>query len=157
MSIFKKKNKSLFNKLFRKKTKFEKFYYKNEEFIKYTLVSVICTGILYLIFYIVNLITKGNYILANFLSYSISFTALYILDEKVFKSKPLRKKDKALQLTTFIIIRIVGFPIDSFILHILISKFNIGNMLSKILASLIMFIYNYITNKLFVFKKGKLI
>ena len=66
-------------------------------------------------------------------------------------------KDRAIQLTTFIIIRIIGFPIDSFILHILISKFNIENMISKVISSLIMFIYNYITNKLFVFKKGKLL
>lgn len=145
------------NIIFRKKTKFEKFYYGNEEFIKYSLVSILCTGILYLIFYLVNLITNGNYMLANFLSYSISFAILYILDERIFKSKPIRKKDRIIQAIIFIIIRIVGFPIDSFILHLFISRFNIENMTSKVLASLIMFIYNYITNKLFVFKKGKLL
>lgn len=153
MRNFTKKN----NTIFRKKTKFEKFYYGNEEFIKYSLVSILCTGILYLIFYLVNLITNGNYMLANFLSYSISFAILYILDERIFKSKPIRKKDRIIQAIIFIIIRIVGFPIDSFILHLFISRFNIENMTSKVLASLIMFIYNYITNKLFVFKKGKLL
>ena len=157
MQLFKKKEKNLFKKIFRKKSKLEKFYDKNEEFIKYCLVSTICTGILYLVFFIVDLITKGNYLLANFLSYAISFTVLFILDQRVFKSRPIRKRDKLKQLTAFIIVRIIGFPLDSLVLSILINKFGIGNMAAKVLGSLIMFMYNYVTNKLFVFKKNKLI
>lgn len=157
MQLFKKKEKNLLKKIFRKKSKLEKFYDKNEEFIKYCLVSTICTGILYLVFFIVDLITKGNYLLANFLSYTISFTVLFILDQRVFKSRPIRKRDKLKQLTAFIIVRIIGFPLDSLVLSILINKFGIGNMAAKVLGSLIMFMYNYVTNKLFVFKKNKLI
>ena len=94
MSIFKKKKQNVFSKIFRKKSKIEKLYYKNEEFIKYCFVSFVCTGILYLVFFLVDLITKGNYMLANFLSYTISFTILFIWDQRVFKSKPRRKKEK---------------------------------------------------------------
>ena len=143
--------------IFKKKTKLEKFYNKNEEFIKYCVVSTVCTGILYLVFFIVDYITNGNYLIANFLSYTISFAILFIFDQRIFKSIPRRKKDKLTQLTSFVIVRVIGFPIDSFVLYILINKFNIKNMIAKILASLIMFMYNYITNKLFVFKRNKLI
>lgn len=144
-------------KLFRRKTKLEKFYYDNEEFIKYCGVSLLCTLVLYLVFFIVDLVTKGNYLIANFFSYSISFALLFYLNQKVFKSKPKRRRDKFSQLTIFIIIRIIGFPLDSLVLSVLITKFNMGNMMAKIVGSLIMFIYNYITNKLFVFKKQKFI
>ena len=157
MSIFKKKNQNIFSKMFRKKSKLEKLYYKNEEFIKYCLVSAICTGILYLVFFIVDFISNGNYLLANFLSYTISFAVLFIWDQRIFKSKPRRKKDKLAQVTAFIIVRVIGFPIDSLVLSFLIKRFSIGNMVAKILASFIMFMYNYVTNKLFVFKKNKLI
>ena len=157
MSIFKKKKQNVFSKIFRKKSKIEKLYYKNEEFIKYCFVSFVCTGILYLVFFLVDLITKGNYMLANFLSYTISFTILFIWDQRVFKSKPRRKKEKIAQVTSFIIIRVIGFPLDSVVLSILINKFSIGNMAAKVLGSFIMFMYNYITNKVFVFKKNKLI
>lgn len=157
MSIFKKKNQNIFSKMFRKKSKLEKLYYKNEEFIKYCLVSAICTGILYFVFFIVDFISKGNYLLANFLSYTISFAVLFVWDQKLFKSKPKRKKDKLAQVTAFIIVRVIGFPIDSLVLSFLIKRFSIGNMTAKILASFIMFMYNYVTNKLFVFKKNKLI
>lgn len=157
MNIFKKKKKNVLTRIFRKKSKLEKFYLKNEEFIKYSFVSTVCTGMLFLIFFLVDLITKGNYLLANFLSYTISFTVLFIWDRKVFKSKPVRRRDKLAQLTSFIIIRVIGFPLDSLVLSVLINKFHIANMAAKVLGSLIMFMYNYITNKLFVFKKNKLI
>lgn len=149
--MFKKKNKGLF----KRKSKLEKFYYKNETFIKYCFVSFVCTCILYLVFYLVNLITKGNYLLANFLSYAISFTVLFFWNRKVFNYKPIRKKDRLEQTISFVIIRAIGFPLDSFILFLLIKEFNIGNMTAKVLASLIMFMYNYITNKLFVYKERK--
>ncbi len=156
MSIF-KKEKNVFKRIFKKKSKLEKFYYKNEEFIKYCLISLTCTGILYLVFFIVDLITDGNYLLANFLSYTISFTVLFFWDQKLFKSRPLRRSKRLAQVTSFIIIRVIGFPIDSLVLSVLINKFNMGNMSAKILGSLIMFMYNYITNKLFVFRKNKLL
>ena len=47
MNIFKKKNKNVLTRIFRKKSKLEKFYLKNEEFIKYSFVSTVCTGILF--------------------------------------------------------------------------------------------------------------
>ena len=153
MNIFKKKNKNVLTRIFRKKSKLEKFYLKNEEFIKYSFVSTVCTGILFLVFFLVDLVTKGDYLLANFLS----FTVLFIWDRKVFKSKPKRRRDKLAQLTSFIIVRVIGFPLDSLVLSVLINKFHIANMAAKVLGSLIMFMYNYITNKLFVFKKNKLI
>lgn len=149
--MFKKKNKGLF----KRKSKLEKFYYKNETFIKYCFVSFVCTCILYLVFYLVNLITKGNYLLANFLSYAISFTVLFFWNRKVFNYKPIRRKDRLEQTISFVIIRVIGFPLDSFILFLLIKEFNISNMTAKVLASLIMFMYNYITNKLFVYKERK--
>ena len=154
--MFRRKKRSIFW-YFKKKSKLEKFYYKNEEFILYSLVSIFCTILLYLLFYIVDKITNGNYILANFISYLLSFSLLFVLNQKLFKSRPLTKKGRFNQLMTFVVIRVVGFPIDSAVLSLLINYSNMNNMEAKIIVSLIMFIYNYITNKLFVFKKNKLL
>ena len=154
--MFRRKKRSIFW-YFKKKSKLEKFYYKNEEFILYSLVSIFCSSILYLLFYIVDKITKGNYILANFISYLLSFSLLFVLNQKLFKSRPLTKKGRFNQLMTFVVIRVVGFPIDSAVLSLLINYSNMNNLVAKIIVSLIMFIYNYITNKLFVFKKNKLL
>ncbi len=154
--MFRRKKRNIFW-YFKKKSKLEKFYYKNEEFILYTIVSIFCTLLLFLLFYIVDKLTNGNYILANFISYLISFSLLFVLNQKLFRAKPLTKKGKLNQLMTFVVVRVVGFPIDSAILSLLINYSNMNNMVAKIIVSLIMFIYNYITNKLFVFKKNKLL
>ena len=154
--MFRRKKRSIFW-YFKKKSKLEKFYYKNEEFILYSLVSIFCTILLYLLFYIVDKITNGNYILANFISYLLSFSLLFVLNQKLFKSRPLTKRGRINQLMTFIVVRVVGFPIDSAILSLFINYSNMNNLVAKIIVSLIMFIYNYITNKLFVFKKNKLL
>lgn len=144
------------SKLFKRKNKLEKIYYKNKEFIWYSIVSVICTIILFLLFYIVDRLTKGNYLVANFVSYTISFTLLYFGDRAVFHSKPKLGKNKITQSLSFVIVRVIGFPIDSAVLAFLITNFEIGNMWAKVIGSLIMFMYNYITNKLFVFKSSRL-
>lgn len=158
MKLFRKKEeKNILKKIFRKKSPLEKFYDKNKLFIKYCLISLMCTGILYLIFYIVDKLTNGNYFLANFLSYSISFAILFLMNQRLFKARPLRRKARIKQLSSFIIVRVIGFPIDSFILHTLISNFNMDNMAAKVIGSFIMFIYNYLTNKLFIFDKNRFI
>lgn len=150
MRFLEKKKKSIFY-YFKKRSKLNKFYDDNEEFILYCLVSVICTLVLFIVFYLVNLLTKGNYMLANFISYVSSFTLLYVLDERVFKSRPSKKKHRYRQMIIFIVIRTIGFPIDSYVLYLLINKCHIRHLLAKVVGSLIMFVYNYICNKLFVF------
>ena len=158
MKFFRRKEeKNIFKKIFRKRSRLEKFYDRNKEFLKYSLISVICTIILYIIFYIVNKITNGDYFLANFLSYFISFTVLFFMNQRLFKSKPIRRRDKFRQVTSFVVVRVIGFPLDSYVLYLLINNFDMDNMTAKIIGSLIMFIYNYLTNKLFVFKKNNFI
>ena len=130
-------------KLFKKRSKLEKFYYANKEFIDYNIVSFISTIILYIVFFIVDKVTNGNYLLANFISYTVSFTVLYILDREVFDAKPRTRRTKAAQLTTFIVVRVIGFPLDSLVLTFLIKYFKLGNFAAKIIGSFIMFIYNY--------------
>lgn len=151
MKFLTKKKRGLFYFL-KKRNKLQKLYDDNEEFILYCLVSIICTGVLYITFYLVDKITNGNYMLANLVSYITSFTLLYFLDERIFKAKPHNKKHRYNQMIIFIIVRIIGFPIDSYILYLLIKKCNMNSMIAKVVGSLIMFIYNYITNKIFVFK-----
>lgn len=130
-------------------------YKKNKEFIRYCTISVICTIVLYLIYFTITKINKEAYILANFIAYIVSFTILFILNKKLFNSVPKTKKDYITQVLDFIIFRLFGFLIDSTLLIIFIEKIGISNVLSKIISSLLTFIYNYYTNKKYIFKKYK--
>ena len=135
--------------------KLKKIYKENKQFINYTLVSLFCTGILYGLYFSITYLTKGHYIIANFVGYAVSFTVLYILDRKIFEAFLTTRKEKIKQINNFILYRIIGFIIESLILVFLIEKLLIVNAISKLISSLITFIYNYYTNKLFVFKNNK--
>ena len=125
-------------------------YNKNKEFIKYCSISIICTIILYLIYFFITKINPKAYILANFIAYLVSFSLLFYLNQKLFNSIPTNKRNKITQILDFIIFRLIGFLIDSTILVILIEQVSISNFWSKIISSLLTFIYNYYTNKKFV-------
>ena len=100
-------------------------------------------------------ISNNQYILANFFGYLISFTLLFILDQKLFKSKPKDKKILLKQVLIFIFIRAMGFLLESMILIILIEKLKLSNLIAKLISSTIIFIYNYLANKKYVFIKEK--
>ena len=135
--------------------KIKKIYLKNKIFIHYCIISFLCTIILYLVYFIVNYMSNNQYILANFFGYLISFTLLFILDQKLFKSKPKDKKILLKQVLIFIFIRAMGFLLESMILIILIEKLKLSSFIAKLISSTIIFIYNYLANKKYVFIKEK--
>ena len=135
--------------------KIKEIYLKNKLFIHYCIISFVCTIILYLVYFIINYISNNQYILSNFFGYLISFTLLFILDQKLFKSKPKDKKILLRQILIFIFIRAMGFLLESMILVILIEKLKLSNLIAKLISSTIIFIYNYLANKKYVFIKEK--
>ena len=130
----------------------KKLYEKNKNFIKYSIVSLFCTVILYFLYFLITWLRNGKYIIANLIAYIVSFSVLFILDQKLFNSKPDNKKDFMKQLSAFVIFRVIGFVIDSSLLVLFIEKIGLINAIAKISSSLITFLFNYIVNKLFVFR-----
>lgn len=135
--------------------KIKEIYLKNKLFIHYCIISFLCTIILYIVYYLVNYFSNNQYILANFLGYLISFTMLFIYDQKLFNSKPKDKKALLKQILIFIIIRALGFLLESLILIVLIEKIGLSSLIAKLISSTIIFIYNYLANKKYVFIKEK--
>lgn len=132
------------------------FFNKHNTFIHYCIISLVCTIILYAVYYIINYLTNNMYILANFIAYLISFTILFCLNRKLFKVTSSNKKIVIRQILYFIISKLIGFIIDSMILILLIERLEISPLLAKIISSCITFFYNYYTNKKYVFTKKQL-
>ncbi len=129
-----------------------KLYENNKLFIHYCIVSFVCTIIMYALYIIINILTNGFYIVANTIAYVVSFTVLFLLDRRLFKAFPRRKLEGAIQVNSFILFRAIGLLIDSLILAFLIEKLLIPKFISKVISSSMTFFYNYLTNKLFVFR-----
>ena len=62
--------------------------------------------------------------------------------------------NKAQELTVFIGLSVVGLGLNQVLMWIFVDKLNIYYMLSKIIATAIVMVYNFITRKLFIERKN---
>lgn len=87
-----------------------------------------------------------NYLIANILSFSVSVIYNYILSMKfVFNVKETNPQKNFFQ---FIILSIIGLGINELIMKICVEKLLISVLIAKIIATIIVMIYNFITRKI---------
>ena len=117
--------------------------------IKFSIVGGIATLIDFVCLYIFKEFFNFNVILANTLSFTISVIYNYIASITwVFDVN--KNKNKKVKFILFIIFSIVGLITNNIILYILTDKLNIYYLISKIIATLFVMIFNFITRKKFL-------
>lgn len=87
------------------------------------------------------------------ISFTISVIVNYLLSMKfVFK----RKDDigRKTEFIVFVLLSIMGLLINQFIMWISVDKLNIFYMISKIFATFIVMVWNFISRKIFLEKKS---
>lgn len=117
--------------------------------IRFSIVGGIATLIDFVYLYIFKEFLNFNVILANTLSFIISVTYNYIASITwVFDVN--KNKNKNIQFIIFIIFSVVGLIINNVILYILTDKLNIYYLISKVIATLIVMVFNFVTRKKFL-------
>lgn len=117
--------------------------------IKFIIVGGIATIIDFAFLYIFKEFLNIDVIIANTLSFIISVTYNYIASITwVFDVN--KNKNKNVQFILFIVFSIVGLIINNVILYILTDKLNIYYLISKVIATIIVMIFNFITRKKFL-------
>ena len=117
--------------------------------IRFSIVGGIATIIDFVYLYIFKEFLNFNVILANTLSFIISVTYNYIASITwVFDVN--KNKNKNIQFIIFIIFSVVGLIINNVILYILTDKLNIYYLISKVIATLIVMVFNFVTRKKFL-------
>lgn len=110
---------------------------------------VIDYGIMILLTEVFNI----NYLISSGISFSISVIFNYILSVHwVFNVTEERSKKQ--DFLVFIILSIIGLGLNQLIMWIAVDKLGIFYMISKIGATAIVMVYNFITRKLFL-ENGK--
>ena len=119
------------------------------QIFKFGIVGVIATLIDFAFLYIFKEFCKFPVILSNTLWFCISVVYNYWASVKwVFDVN--EEKDPRKNFIIFIIFSVLGLLLNDLIMHISIDKFNIYYMLSKIIATAIVMIFNFVTRKLFL-------
>ena len=119
------------------------------QIFKFIIVGGIATIIDWIIYYACYNYFKINPLISNIISFSISVIYNYIASVKwVFDVK--KDKSKKRMFIEFMIFSIIGLVLTELLLLIFINKLEINKMISKIIATIIVMIFNFITRKKFL-------
>ena len=119
------------------------------QIFKFIIVGGIATLIDWIIYYILNSVFNINPLISNIFSFSLSLIYNYIASVKwVFNVS--KKKNKKRIFMEFIILSVVGLLISEFLIWLLVDKLSINSMISKIISTAIVMVFNFITRKMFL-------
>lgn len=120
--------------------------------IKFGMVGIICFCVDYLILYAATEYFGLHYLLSGVISFSISVIVNYLLSSRfVFE---MQKKNKGRELLIFILLSVIGLGINESIMAVFTEKHSVHYMLSKIVATIIVMAYNFISRKALLEKKS---
>ena len=120
-----------------------------EQIIKFGIVGVLSFLIDYIIMILCKEVFGFNVLVSAGFGFTISVVFNYIASVKwVFNVNQNNSKSK--QFIVFIIFSIIGLILTEIIMHIGTNIMNISYLLVKILATLIVMVFNFITRKLFL-------
>lgn len=126
--------------------KYQKLFY---QIFKFVIVGFMATLIDFIILIILKECFSINTIIANTISFAISTIYNYIASVLwVFDVDS--KKNSKLNFLLFVVFSVIGLIINNIILSICVDKLNIYYIFSKVLATVVVMIFNFITRKLFL-------
>lgn len=125
---------------------------KYETFIKYIFVAGLSFAIDIVFFSIFKFIFMGNIILATILARVISSFINYLLNkDKVFKSDEKNSKT----IVKYYILVVIQMLVSAFAVDNLYKLIKIDATIIKVPVEFILFICNYLIQKILIFKRGK--
>lgn len=120
------------------------------QILKFGLVGCTAFVIDYVLLYFCTEFLHIHYLISSIISFTVSVIFNYILSIKwVFDVK---KKQDVKDFVVFIILSVIGLGINSLIMYVMVEKFGVYYMLSKIVSTAVVMVYNFITRKIFVEK-----
>ena len=119
------------------------------QIFKFGIVGVVATIIDFAFLYLFKEFCNFPIIVSNTLSFCISVVYNYWASVKwVFNVNEEKSKKK--NFIVFIIFSVIGLLLNDLIMWITTDKLNIYYMVSKLIATLIVMVFNFITRKIFL-------
>jgi len=119
------------------------------QIFKFGIVGVVATLIDFIFLYLLKDICNLPLILANTLSFSISVIYNYIAS-MTFVFDIDKSKSKSKNFVIFVICSVIGLLLNNLIVYIVTEVAGIYHMISKVIATIFVMIFNFITRKKFL-------
>lgn len=123
------------------------------QMIKFGFVGVLCFFIDYGIMVFLTEVFKINYLISSGISFTVSVIVNYILSV-TFVFETDKKKNKIIQFIVFIFLSVIGLGINELCMWFAVEIVDIHYMISKIGATAVVMVYNFVSRKLFIEKKN---
>ena len=119
-----------------------------KQIIKFAVVGGLAFVIDYALLYSLTEFMNIHYLISSIISFTVSVIFNYILSIKwVFD---VNKKQGTKDFIIFVVLSTIGLGINSIIMYLMVDEMNIHYMLSKLVATFIVMVYNFITRKIFI-------
>ena len=126
-------------------------YKKYKEIINYLIFGGLTTVVSIVTYALFAKVFNIDYLISNVLSWVLAVLFAYITNKIfVFESK---SKKNIKEITSFFFFRIISLIMEMVILYIFVDMLHIDDLVTKIIAQVIVIVSNYVFSKVFVFKK----
>lgn len=120
-----------------------------KQIIRFGIIGGLAFLIDYALLYICTDIVGIHYLISSIISFTVSVIFNYILSIKwVFEVD--ERTDPKRNFLLFIIFSVIGLGINEVIMYVGVTMWEIYYMLTKIFATFIVMIFNFITRKIFL-------
>ena len=123
-----------------------------QQMIKFGFVGVLCFFIDYGIMVFLTEVFGINYMVSSTVSFSVSVTVNYILSV-AFVFETDKDKNKIKEFIVFVLLSIVGLVVNELCMWLGTDLMGIHYMITKIGATAIVMVYNFVTRKIFLEKR----
>ena len=90
------------------------------------------------------------YLVSSVISFIVSLIYNYILS--IFWVFDVKKKQTYKEVLLFAVLSVIGLGVNQLVMYLGVDLLNIHYMLCKIIATIIVMIYNFVTRKIFIEK-----
>lgn len=132
----------------------QKMWKKHNDIFWYCFFGGLTTLVNMVIFYMFSDLINLHYMIANTIAWIVAVLFAYITNRTwVFKSKVKGLKAIAKEIGVFMWFRLLSLGMEMIILFVMIDLLGIKEMLTKLIAQIVVIVANYIFSKWIIFKK----
>ena len=120
--------------------------------LSYLIVGALATIVEWTFFYLFNNVCNLHYQVATVIAIVISTFSNWMFG-RLLTFRNAEKKSLIAEISKIYLVSIVGLLLNMFLMWIFVEKIDLTEMISKIIATCIVFSYNYSIRKFFIYKK----
>lgn len=123
-----------------------------EQIIKFGFVGFLCFFIDYGVMVFLTEVFRIDYLVSSGISFTVSVIVNYILSI-TFVFETDKDKNKLKEFVVFVFLSLIGLGINEACMWLAVEAAGIYYMISKIGATAVVMVYNFVTRKIFIEKK----